>query len=121
MRRSLALEGDDALAAVKDALSVYSVDPEITVRLTRLGPDGVLRAYTGPLIESWKLPDAGSRTRVGARRAWAWRCRSVDAGRESSARAAESRRRHSRRRISMRRSSLVPCGGASSAAMRYRL
>ena len=62
---SLALEGDEALAAVKDALSVYSAEPELTVRLTHLGADGVLRAYTGALIESWKLPDAGSRTRVG--------------------------------------------------------
>ena len=62
---SLALEGSDGLAAVKDALTVYGAEPEITVRLTQLGPEGVLRLYAGPLFEVWKLPDAGSHFRVG--------------------------------------------------------
>ena len=30
------------------------------MRLHRLGPEGVLRALRGPLIEVWKLPDVGS-------------------------------------------------------------
>ena len=62
---SLALEGSDALSAVKDALEVYGFDPEISVRVGRIGPQGVLRVYAGPLIEIWKLPDVGSHLRVG--------------------------------------------------------
>jgi hypothetical protein len=62
---SLALEGDDALAAVKDALEVYGIDPEISVRLTRVGPQGLVRLYAGPVFEVWKLPDVGSHLRLG--------------------------------------------------------
>jgi hypothetical protein len=62
---SLALEGDDALAAVKDALEVYGIDPEISVRLTQLGSEGLVRLYGGPLFEVWKLRDVGSHLRVG--------------------------------------------------------
>jgi hypothetical protein len=62
---SLALEGSDALAAVKHAMTVYGLDPELSVRLTRLGPGGMVRLFTGPLFELWKLPDVGSHLRVG--------------------------------------------------------
>jgi hypothetical protein len=62
---SLALEGDDALAAVKDALEVYGIDPEVSVRLTQVGPQGLVRLYAGPLFEVWKLPDVGSHLRLG--------------------------------------------------------
>ena len=62
---SLALEGADALAAVKDALEVYGIDPEISVRVSRVGPEGMLRLYAGPLFEVWKLPDVGGYLRVG--------------------------------------------------------
>jgi hypothetical protein len=62
---SLALEGDDALAAVKDALEVYGIDPEISIHLAPVGPEGLLRLYAGPLVEIWKLPDVGSHLRVG--------------------------------------------------------
>lgn len=62
---SLALEGSDALVALKDALTVYGVDPELSVRLTRLGPEGTVRLFAGPVLEVWKLPDVGSHVRVG--------------------------------------------------------
>jgi hypothetical protein len=62
---SLALEGPDALAAVKDALEVYGIDPEISVHLTQVGHQGMVRLYGGPLFEVWKLPDVGSRLRMG--------------------------------------------------------
>jgi len=62
---SLALEGADALAAVKDALTVYGAEPFVAVRLTRVGPEGTLRVMGGPLLEVWKLTDVDSRTRVG--------------------------------------------------------
>jgi hypothetical protein len=63
---SLALEGSDGLSAVKDALTVYGAEPFVALRVTRVGPDGVLRVTGGPLLEVWKLPDVGSRTRIGA-------------------------------------------------------
>ncbi|MEP6688314.1 MAG: hypothetical protein ABJC36_08190 [Gemmatimonadales bacterium] len=62
---SLAFEGEDALTAVKDALEIYGIDPELSVRVSRFGADGVLRLYAGPLVEVWKLPDVGSHLRVG--------------------------------------------------------
>src|SRR6476661_535757 len=62
---SLALEGSDGLSAVKDALTVYGAEPFVAVRLTNVGPEGVLRVMGGPLLEVWKLPDLGSRTRIG--------------------------------------------------------
>jgi len=63
---SLALEGSEGLSAVKDALTVYGAEPFVALRVTRVGPDGVLRITGGPLLEVWKLPDVGSRTRIGA-------------------------------------------------------
>jgi len=63
---SLALEGSDGLSAVKDALTVYGAEPFVALRVARVGPDGVLRVTGGPLLEVWKLPDVGSRTRIGA-------------------------------------------------------
>jgi hypothetical protein len=61
----LALEGPDALAAIKDALEVYGVDPEVSLRLRRLGTGGLLRIYAGPLLEVWRLPDTPSEWRLG--------------------------------------------------------
>jgi hypothetical protein len=61
----LALEGGEAVAAIKDAIGVYGIAPEISYRVSRLGPEGVIRAFAGPLIEVWKLPDIGSHWRVG--------------------------------------------------------
>ena len=62
---SLALEGSDAVTAIKDAITVYGLSPEISVPLSRLGPEGLLRVFAGPLIEVWKLPDIGSHWTVG--------------------------------------------------------
>ena len=62
---SLGLEGADGVAAVKTALDVYGASPEVTLRIARAGPEGIVRAYAGPILELWKLPDAGSRARLG--------------------------------------------------------
>jgi len=62
---SLALEADDAVSAVKDALSVYGAEPEVSVRLTRVGQDGTLRLYGGPLLELWDLAGSVTRARLG--------------------------------------------------------
>ena len=62
---SLAIEGADALSAIKDALTVYGAEPFVAVRVARLGSEGILRVVGGPLLEVWKLPDVGSRTRIG--------------------------------------------------------
>ena len=62
---SLAVEGDEAVAAVKDALSIYGIATEASYRVSRLGPNGVVRVFAGPLLEAWKLPDVGSHWRLG--------------------------------------------------------
>ncbi len=62
---SLGLEGADAVAAVKNALDIYGASPEVSLRVARVGADGTIRAYAGPILELWKLPDAGSRARLG--------------------------------------------------------
>jgi len=63
---SLALEGSEGLSAVKHALTVYGAQPFVAVRVSHVGPGGMLRIAGGPLLEVWKLPDVGSRTRIGA-------------------------------------------------------
>jgi hypothetical protein len=62
---SLALEAADAVSAVKDALTVYGAEPEVSLRLARVGQDGVLRLYGGPLLEFWDLGGSVTRTRLG--------------------------------------------------------
>jgi hypothetical protein len=62
---SLALEGPEGLSAVKDAITVYGAEPFVAIRVARLGPEGIVRLAGGPLLELWKLPDVGSRARVG--------------------------------------------------------
>jgi hypothetical protein len=63
---SLALEGKEAVVASKGVLDVYGVAPEISLPVTRLGPDVRVRLYAGPLIELWKLANEISHLRVGA-------------------------------------------------------
>lgn len=63
---SLALEGHDAVAAIKDVMEVYGIAPEVSVRLTRLGPAATLRLFGGPVFEVWKLDDDTSHSRLGA-------------------------------------------------------
>ncbi len=62
---SLAFEGPEALAAIKDALTVYGLQPELSLRVGRLGPSSALRVFAGPLVEVWQLPDVGSHVRMG--------------------------------------------------------
>jgi hypothetical protein len=62
---SLAFEGPDGLSAVKHALTVYGAEPFVSLRVVPLGPQGIVRITGGPLLEVWKLPDIGSRTRLG--------------------------------------------------------
>ena len=63
---SLAFEGKEAVAAIKDVLEVYGASPEFSFRLARVGSDAVLRAYAGPVFEVWKLDEFTSHSRVGA-------------------------------------------------------
>jgi hypothetical protein len=62
---SLALEGEDAVAAIKDAMTVYGIAPAISLPVSHLGPAGLLRVSAGPLVEVWNMPDLGSNWRVG--------------------------------------------------------
>jgi hypothetical protein len=63
---SLALEGDDAVSAVKGALSLYEVAPELSIGLKRLSSGLQFRLCTGPLVEIWELGSETSHVRVGA-------------------------------------------------------
>jgi hypothetical protein len=62
----LALEGEDAVAAVKGALDIYGIAPELSVPLKTL-PGGLqLRLSGGPLVEFWEVGAEHSHARVGA-------------------------------------------------------
>ncbi|MFL5493178.1 MAG: hypothetical protein ACJ8DC_02225 [Gemmatimonadales bacterium] len=63
---SLALEGKEAVVASKGVLDVYGISPEISLPVTRLGLEGRVRLYAGPLIELWKLANEISHLRLGA-------------------------------------------------------
>jgi hypothetical protein len=63
---SLALEGKDALAAVKGALDIYGFSPELSVVAKRFPSAVQLRLSGGPLVELWDVGTGASHTRVGA-------------------------------------------------------
>ena len=60
----LALEGAEALAAVKGVFDVYSASPELSYKITALGANDLI-VHGGPLFEVWKIIDEDSKTRVG--------------------------------------------------------
>jgi len=61
----LALEGADALSAVKGVFTIYSVSPEVVYRIASVGSANQLLAHGGPLFEVWSIIDEDARTRVG--------------------------------------------------------
>jgi hypothetical protein len=61
----LALEGPDALSAVKGVFTIYSVSPEVVYRIATVGPANQLLMHGGPLFEVWSVIDENSETRVG--------------------------------------------------------
>jgi hypothetical protein len=63
---SLALEGGDAVVAVKNALTLYGGAIEVSRRLARLGHDSSLLTGLGPVIERWNLSGAAAHVRAGA-------------------------------------------------------
>lgn len=62
---SLALEGTDAVVAVKSALDLYGVAMEVTGRLATLGKVSHLTLSAGPLVEVWSLAEETSHVRAG--------------------------------------------------------
>jgi hypothetical protein len=62
----LALEGEDAVAAVKGALDVYGIVPELSLLLETLGSGLRLRLSGGPFLEFWDIGTGQSHARVGA-------------------------------------------------------
>ena len=62
---SLALEGNDAVVAVKGVFTIYSLSPELSYRLTAAGGENTVRLHVGPLFELWGLQHETSRGRVG--------------------------------------------------------
>ena len=61
----LALEGADAVSAVKGVFSVYSVSPEAIYRIAMVGSANQLLVHGGPLFEVWSVVDEDSQTRAG--------------------------------------------------------
>ncbi|MGH7499797.1 MAG: hypothetical protein ACREL3_13215 [Gemmatimonadales bacterium] len=64
-RASLALEGSDAIIALKHALEVLGAVAEVSVGLKRLDQRVRLVAYSGPFIEVWSLGGQSSHTSAG--------------------------------------------------------
>jgi hypothetical protein len=62
---SLALEGSDAVVAVKGVFTVYGLAPELSYRLAALGRGNTLRLHGGPMFELWGVQDEAARSRVG--------------------------------------------------------
>jgi len=62
---SLALEGGDAVTAVKGVFTVYSASADASYRVTSVGSENELRVHVGPLFEVWSIVGEKSRTRIG--------------------------------------------------------
>ena len=62
---SLALEGGNAVTAVKGVFTVYSASPDVSYRVASVGSENELRVRVGPLFEVWSIVDEKSRTRIG--------------------------------------------------------
>lgn len=62
---SMALEGSEAVVAVKGVFKVISVSAEISYGIITLGQNQLL-LHAGPVVEHWSLVDEDSRFRVGA-------------------------------------------------------
>ena len=61
----LALEGADALVALKGVFKVYSAAPEMVYRIATVGAGNRLVLHAGPLFEVWSVVDEPSQSRVG--------------------------------------------------------
>ena len=62
---SLALEGPDAVVAIKSALDLYGAAIEVSGRLATLGTDSYLMFSGGPIVEVWSLAAETSHVRAG--------------------------------------------------------
>jgi hypothetical protein len=62
---SLALEGGDAVTAVKGALDLHGIAVELSHRVGSLGKTVDILVYGGPVIEVWDLADQSSSTHAG--------------------------------------------------------
>jgi hypothetical protein len=62
---SLALEGSDAVVAVKGVFSLYHASPELIYRIATLGSNE-LRLHAGPVFEVWSIEGEDSQVRAGA-------------------------------------------------------
>jgi hypothetical protein len=61
----LALEGNDAVVAVKGVFKVYSASPEVSYRIASIGSSNQVVVRLGPLFEVWSVIDEKTRTRIG--------------------------------------------------------
>jgi hypothetical protein len=62
---SLALEGADAVVAIKGAYKLYHASPELVYRIATLASTTELRLHAGPLLELWRTDGEDSQWRAG--------------------------------------------------------
>ena len=62
---SLALEGADAVVAIKGVYNLYHASPELVYRIATLASTTELRLHVGPLFELWRTEGEQSQFRAG--------------------------------------------------------
>jgi hypothetical protein len=62
---SLALEGADAVVAIKGVYSLYHASPELVYRIATLASTTEVRVHAGPLFELWRTEGEDSQWRAG--------------------------------------------------------
>lgn len=66
---SLALEGSDAVAAIKGVYKLYQGSPELVYRIATLASVSELRLHAGPVFELWTIEGEDSQFRAGVQSA----------------------------------------------------
>ena len=61
----LALEGADAVVAVKGIFTAITASPEVSYRIAKVGPSNELLLHAGPLFETWSVTDEETQLRLG--------------------------------------------------------
>jgi hypothetical protein len=63
---SLALEGSDAVVALKGVWDLFHASPELVYRIATLGTTNELRLHAGPVFEVWSVDGDDAQFRAGA-------------------------------------------------------
>jgi hypothetical protein len=61
---SLALEGSDAVVAIKGVFNLYHASPELVYRIATLGGTNELRVHAGPVFDLWTIEGEDAQVRM---------------------------------------------------------